>query len=282
MKYIYTIILIVFLFTGCMSKKLEPKINFDIKPIPQPVKIVKPKVEKKIPTITKNNGSLFSSSNDLYISNEDIYQMEKEKEDREKAKRYRADQRDKRDLLVGDIIQVKILEEMQAISDAKRETKKSNNTDVGGGLIVPPLPVAGFTPNSGIGRITDKVNSNINLGFKSDSNNQFKGEIKSNQIEKFETIISSIIQQKYQNGNYLVYGIKEILIDGQYQKIIIKGIARPYDIEEIADGKYGNQYLRIDSDKLANAKIKYEKKGADHDSVVKPWGSTIIENIWPF
>ena len=42
--------------------------------------------------------------------------------------------------------------------------------------------------------------------------------------------ISAIIEETYQNGNYYIKGSKEMLIEGQKQKIIVSGVIRPYDI----------------------------------------------------
>jgi flagellar L-ring protein precursor FlgH len=226
-----------------MSEKLEPKINFNVKP-----DIKMNTQHKKTKSIVTTNGSLFNDNYNLYSSNS-------------KA------------LAIGDIIQINISENIKSDSIGERKTNKTNNTDLGGGLIVPTVDPS-FTPYNGVKRFSDKINSGINLGFKTNSANSFTGKTSAKHDEKFTATISAIIQDKYKNGNYLVYGQKEILIDGQLQLIQISGIVRPYDIKSPDNS--------VSSSKLANAKIMYKKQGIEHDSIVKPWGTSIIENVWPF
>jgi flagellar L-ring protein precursor FlgH len=234
--------LFAIIFSGCISEKLDPKINFTHVPIKQQAIKSQPRIIR-----ANTNGSLFNQDNDLYSSNSKTLDR-------------------------GDIILINIVENLKADSKGERKTNKTNNTDLGGGLISPSDTT--FTPYSGVQRLTDKINSGINLGFKTKSANSFTGKTSAKYDEKFTATISAIIQERYQNGNYLIYGEKEILIDGQLQLIRISGIVRPYDIKLPENS--------VESSKLANAKIVYKKQGIEHDSIVKPWGSSIIENVWPF
>jgi flagellar L-ring protein precursor FlgH len=236
--------LFILLFTGCISERLEPKIDFNKKPH------TKQSLNKSQKDhIAENNSSLFHSNYDLYSSNS-------------KA------------LDVGDIIQINIIENIKSDSIGERKTNKTNNTDLGGGVVAPFTTTAGTTLYNGVNRFTNKVNSALNLGFQTNSANSFTGKTSAKHDEKFTATISAIIQDKYPNGNYFVYGQKEILIDGQLQIIQISGTVRPYDIKSPDNS--------VSSSKLANAKIMYKKQGIEHDSTVKPWATSIIENVWPF
>ena len=66
---------------------------------------------------------------------------------------------------------------------------------------------------------------------------------------------------------------KEMLINGQKQNIKISGVIRPYDI---------SPDNTVNSNQLANLKILYIKDGEENDALEKPWGTKIIESIWPF
>ena len=57
-----------------------------------------------------------------------------------------------------------------------------------------------------------------------------KVQLKLNSMKLFETTISAIIEETYQNGNYYIKGRKEMLIEGQKQNIVVSGVIRPYDI----------------------------------------------------
>ena len=91
--------------------------------------------------------------------------------------------------------------------------------------------------------------------------------------ENFDTKISAIIDETYQNGNYFIKGNKEVIIDGQKQEIVITGVIRPYDIT--SDNS-------INSSQIANLKMLYKKDGAEADLLQVPWGTKILRAIWPF
>lgn len=219
------------IFSGCATS--EKNINIEEKPKLQVPKQVKPAVKKKGSLYSRRGASLFS---------------------------------DKKDLQVGDIIQVYIEETLTNDSTDKKETTRSNSTDIGAGLFTPAAPT------STLGKAATKLNRNIGIGFESGSNNSFSGEAKASSDEEFTTVISAVIEETYQNGNYFISGTKQMLINGQKQNIKISGVIRPYDI---------SPDNTVYSYQLANLKIYYEKEGVE-DALDKPWGSKAVETIWPF
>lgn len=233
MKNLSLMVFLSILLTGCMK---EPEIVFD-KPEVQMVK------EEK--QVIRNKGSLYSNTGTSLFA-------------------------DKKDLQVGDIIQVVIGEKLTANSKDTRATSKTNDTSQGGGIL---SPLTGVTNTAGTADRINRLNNVLGVGFESSSANAFSGSANSKLDEKFETTLSVIIEETYQNGNYYVKGSKEMLIDGQKQDIIISGVIRPYDISP------ENSIL---SSQIANLKIAYKKEGEEADSLKKSWGTRIIEKIWPF
>ena len=75
------------------------------------------------------------------------------------------------------------------------------------------------------------------------------------------------------NGNYFIEGSKEILLNNEKQIMQITGVIRPYDI---------NQNNEISSRNVSDAKIMYVTQGDLHKSTSKPWGTKLVETIWPF
>ena len=53
----------------------------------------------------------------------------------------------------------------------------------------------------------------------------------------------------------------------------VSGVIRPYDI---------SQNNEIDSKYIADAKILYKTEGELDKSTKKPWGTRLMEAIWPF
>ncbi|MNN79681.1 Flagellar L-ring protein precursor [compost metagenome] len=75
------------------------------------------------------------------------------------------------------------------------------------------------------------------------------------------------------NGNYFIAGSRELLLNGTKQTVRITGVIRPYDIA---------QDNTIDSKYISDAKILYETEGDIRESTRKPWGSRLVESVWPF
>ena len=234
MKITLYLLLTGLLFIGCASQ--EPDIHFE-----------KPEIQipKKAPEAKKNKGSLYSMQGTSLFA-------------------------DKKDLQIGDIIQIVINEDLTAKSDNKRELTNDRNNSLGGGLLT---PMGTNTLGGAVGNITNKVNENLGVNFGTESSTSDKGKVKTQYNETFETTISAIIEETYQNGNYYIRGEKEMLIEGQKQKIIISGVIRPYDIT--SDNS-------INSSQIANLKLLYNKDGTESDILDTPWGLNFVRKIWPF
>ncbi|MEM5557582.1 flagellar basal body L-ring protein FlgH [Aliarcobacter cryaerophilus] len=235
MKNILFLFIISLLFTSC-GALTEPKIDFT-KPPQQ--------VTKEPPVVRKNKGSLYSVQGTSLFA-------------------------DKKDLQVGDIIQVVISEGITQKSDNKRELTSDRKNEFGGGMFA---SMGGNPLNSTVGNVTNKANSVFGVNFNTESSDSDKGKVKTQVNENFDTKISAIIDETYQNGNYFIKGNKEVIIDGQKQEIVITGVIRPYDIT--SDNS-------INSSQIANLKMLYKKDGAEADLLQVPWGTKILRAIWPF
>ncbi len=231
-KYIFLII-IPLLFIGCSKNE---KLDF-AKPQMQ--------IPKQPKVIERKKGSLYTRSGPSLFA-------------------------DKKDLQVGDIIQVRINESLSSDTNNKRELTRDDNTSLGGGLIT---PTSGNTLSGTVQKYADKFNRIAGVSFNTENSSSNKGEVKSSLDESFSTTVSVIIQETYQNGNYFVRGEKELLIDGQKQEVVIAGVIRPYDITP--DNS-------ISSSQIANLKVLYKKDGEEKDVMHTPWGTKLIRAIWPF
>ncbi len=232
----YLLLIVALVFTSCASTK--PEISFE-----------KPKMQipKPAPEIKNNKGSLYSRRGASLFA-------------------------DKKDLQIGDIIQVVISESLTSDSNNKRELTNDRNTTLGGGL-VSPMATNTKGLNSTVQRAADAINSVGGVQFGTTSSGSFKGKVKTQVDESFETILSVIIEETYSNGNYFIKGSKEMLIDEQKQEIIISGVIRPYDISS------ENSIL---SSQIANLKVKYMKDGEEQDVMHEAWGTKLLKAIWPF
>ena len=170
MRNSFIIILILAVFSGCSASKEE--LAFE-----------KPEIQipRKSPEPLKNKGSLYSVQGTSLFA-------------------------DKKDLQVGDIIQIVISEDLTSKSNNKRELTSTRDNSLGGGL----LAATGTNTLGGtVGSAANKFNSNLGVNFETNSSASDKGKVKTELDETFATTISAIIEETYQNGNYYIKGKKE-------------------------------------------------------------------------
>ncbi len=168
---------------------------------------------------------------------------------------------------INDIVTVVISENIAQSSSAKKSLAKNSKDSLGGGL------VTNEGSNGALKTVTDAINSVSNIGFQSDSTNSFSGTGTNTRDEKFVTTVSARIIKILNNGNYFIEGKRKLLLNGEKQIIQISGVIRPYDID---------QTNTIDSKYIADAKILYKTQGDIDQNMKKPWGSRLMESIWPF
>ena len=234
MRNSFILILISLFFSACVTDKQE--LNFE-----------KPEVQipKKMPEPRKNKGSLYAVQGTSLFA-------------------------DKKDLQVGDIIQIVIDEDTSSKSNNKRELSSKRDNSLGGGLFA---ATGTNTLNGELQNATGKLNSNFGVDFGTNSSSSDKGSVKTQLDETFATTVSAIIEETYQNGNYYIKGKKEMLIEGQKQEVIVSGVIRPYDIT--SDNS-------INSSQIANLKLLYDKNGVEADILETPWGLKVVRTLWPF
>ncbi|WP_024954637.1 flagellar basal body L-ring protein FlgH [Sulfurospirillum arcachonense] len=167
----------------------------------------------------------------------------------------------------NDIVTVVISESIVQSSDGSKSISEENKDSLGAGLM---------TNNGGSGtlnKITDTFNKYGNIGFEAGSTNTYTGTGSNTRNESFTTTISARIIKILGNGNYFIEGSRELLVNGEKQIVQISGVIRPYDID---------QKNTIDSKYIADAKILYKTEGEIDRATQKPWGSKLVESLWPF
>ncbi len=166
---------------------------------------------------------------------------------------------DKKAMRVNDIVTVVINESTFQSSQGDKKISDSSQNRMGGGVFS--------------GALAGPLNGLTDIGFKTGSNNSFSATGRNSRNEKFSTTITARVVKVLDNGNYFIAGSRELLLNGTKQIVEITGVIRPYDIDETNT---------IDSKYIADAKIHYETEGDIREAVRKPWGSRIVESIWPF
>lgn len=168
---------------------------------------------------------------------------------------------------VNDIVTVVISENAQSTSSGSKQLSEDDTLNLGAGA------TAYGGTNSTIGSAVKKLNNISNIGFGASSNSAYTGQGSSTKDASFTTTVSARIVKILQNGNYFISGKREILVDDQKQIIQLGGVIRPYDID---------QYNRINSSQISEAKILYKTEGDVNRATQQGWGTKIIQSVWPF
>lgn len=175
---------------------------------------------------------------------------------------------DRRAMKPDDLITVLISEK----TDANYSTTKSYNQTMGGNSLPPKLIYNGN--DEGKKKSTDFLNDRTDYSFtKPSGNTNFKGNGSQNKSESLDLTVTARIIKVLENGNYFIYGNKEILVDGEKQIIQVSGVIRPYDIKRnnVIESKY-----------IANAKIEYSNIGAMSSTSKKKLATDVLESEWPY
>lgn len=173
--------------------------------------------------------------------------------------------RDGRAARVGDILRVKISISDQAEFDNNTTSNRSTTESV-------KAPTF-FGLERKLKAITPVVNPDpANLASTTGSNSH-AGNVTAKRKETVQTQIAAMISQVLPNGNFVIQGKQEFLMNYDIREVSIRGVVRPQDI--------GSDNT-IDSTQVAEARITYGGRGQNMDLQQKPWGSQAIDIISPF
>lgn len=104
-------------------------------------------------------------------------------------------------------------------------------------------------------------------------NNNVKGTGTINRQDVITTQVTAIITQLLPNGNFVIDGTQEIMMNQDVREVSVRGVVRPQDIR--SDNT-------IDSYQIAEARIAYTSRGQLSDQQKPRWGGQIIDAIAPF
>jgi flagellar L-ring protein precursor FlgH len=166
---------------------------------------------------------------------------------------------DDKALNVGDIVTVKVMENISGQGSANTKTSRSNKLDMG----VEPLTF--------LDKKLPKKESVLSV--KHSSTNDFQGKGDTKRSAKLIATISARVVKVYPSGNLFIVGKKIIQINEDIQVLKISGIIKPIDIDE--DNS-------IESSKIADMYVEYNGKGFIAKNQGPGWFERFLMRIWPF
>ncbi len=166
---------------------------------------------------------------------------------------------DRKAMHINDVVTVTIDESATQSSVGNKNITDLSQNNLGGGVFG--------------GGLLKNLNGLTDVSFKTNTNNTFSGTGATSRNEKFKTTITARVVKILNNGNYFISGSRELMLNDSKQMIHVTGVIRSNDID---------QYNTIDSKYIADAKILYTNQGDIREATRKPWGSKMVDSVWPF
>jgi len=171
---------------------------------------------------------------------------------------------------VGDIVTINIVENSRATKNSNTSLGRQNSVRADTNALM------GYeNPNNVplIGGVFNALNYQPHIGVDAGYNSSFSGSGSTNRTENMNARISARIIQVLPNGNLVLRGTQEILVNNERQYITVQGVVRPHDIT--TDNTVLSTYI-------ADARIDYTGQGDISRKQREGWLSRFFDTIWPF
>lgn len=170
--------------------------------------------------------------------------------------------RDQRASRVGDILRVNV-----AVAD---QAKLDNRTDRNRNSAESANASALLGQEGNLAKLTGADPDNLlSIGGTTQTNSNGRIDRK----ETISTQIAALVTQVLPNGNLVIEGTQEILVNYEIREVSVNGVIRPQDI---------NSDNTIEANQIAQARIVYSGRGQVSDIQKPRWGQEVIDIISPF
>lgn len=170
---------------------------------------------------------------------------------------------DRKARTVGDIVTIRIAESSAATNKASTATDRTSSLSAS--LDAFFNAEKGFPADKAFFNPFSKVAGGMSHDFEGNGTTRRSGDL--------SAYLTALVVEVLPNGNLVVSGSREVLINNENQIIRLTGVVRPRDIS--AD----NQVL---STFVADARIAYSGRGVVDDNQKPGWLTTILMKVWPF
>lgn len=170
--------------------------------------------------------------------------------------------RDQRAARVGDILRVNV-----SIADQAKLDNTTNRNRTSSETAAAPT-MLGFE-----GKMQKFTGINPANLLDANSTTQTNSTGKVDRKETINTQVAALITQVLPNGNLVIDGNQEILVNYEIREVGVKGVVRPQDI---------NSDNTVDSSQVAQARITYSGRGQISDIEQPRWGQQVLDALSPF
>jgi len=152
----------------------------------------------------------------------------------------------------------------QALLDNKSDRSRGSKEDVAAPAV--------YGLQNKLGLLTPGKPDPTNL-FDITSDTSTNGTGKIDRKEKIRTQVAALVTQVLPNGNLVIEGTQEVLVNYEVRELGVNGVIRPQDI---------NSDNTIESTQIAQARITYSGRGQISDVQQPRWGQQVIDVLSPF
>lgn len=153
--------------------------------------------------------------------------------------------RDQRAARAGDLVTVVVSDRASALS--KGSTSSARKSDAN----------ASVTALGGPTRVAGPLSALAQLGSES----KLEGAGETTRESALTTTLSAYVKEVMPNGNLFIEGAKDIMVNSERQKVIVRGVIRWADL---------SPSNRVASDRLAGLEIQIQGKGVVQDAIRRP------------
>jgi len=167
---------------------------------------------------------------------------------------------DKKALRMGDILTVRIIESTQANNTADTDLSRNSSAS------------ASLSTFFGKKKFLNLFKLSEDL-FATSSENSHQGAGVTTRSGQLTATMTAVVREVLPNGNLVVQGTREVLVNHEQQFMTLTGVVRPQDVSR------DNIVL---STQLADANISIGGLGVVADKQRSGWGTWLFDLVWPF
>lgn len=167
---------------------------------------------------------------------------------------------DKKALRTGDILTVRIIESTQANNTADTDLSRNSSAS------------ASLSTFFGKKKFLNLFKLSEDL-LATTSENSHQGAGVTTRSGQLTATMTAVVREVLPNGNLVVQGTREVLVNHEQQFMTLTGVVRPQDVSR------DNIVL---STQLADANISIGGLGVVADKQRSGWGTWLFDLVWPF
>ena len=154
--------------------------------------------------------------------------------------------RDVRASQLDDLVTILVSDRASAVTTGTTNTARKSSVTAGVQSLAGALNTTGLLPN-----LAATTNAQ-----------QLQGQGTTNRNSTLTTNLSARVTQVLPNGNLVVEGSKQVVVNSENQTVTVRGILRPQDLSATNT---------VASDRLANLEVKVNGRGVVNDSIRRPF-----------